>query len=163
MWFLVDVNEQKVSWENSVMTCRRVQLHLLTILFTLNRSESLVVVLKLTFGTRVFQRQQSGCKIISIILMKYFSCWWIWCSISIPLRLPRSNQAIIFRSIVVEGESSLSASFRPPTSLSQAVAERVLAKHSSGEHWQNAKYSTLVSGGCINCNRKSIVVMLVQR
>ena len=55
---------------------------------------------------------------------------------------PRSNQAIIFRSIVVERESSLNAFFRPPTSLSQAVAVRVLAKHSSGEHWQYAKYST---------------------
>ena len=44
---------------------------------------------------------------------------------------PRSNQAIIFRSIVVEGESSLSASFHPPSSLSRAAAERVLAKQSS--------------------------------
>ena len=58
MWFLVDVDEQKVNWENSVMTCRRVQLHLITIFFTRNRSESLVVVLKLTSGTRAFQRQQ---------------------------------------------------------------------------------------------------------
>ena len=72
MWFLVDVDEQKVNWENSVMICRRVQLHILIILFARNRSESLIVVLKLTFGTRVFQRQQSRCKIISIILMKYF-------------------------------------------------------------------------------------------
>ena len=88
MWFLVDVDDQKVNWENSVKRFVRAQLHLLSILFTRNRSESLVVVLKLTFGTRVFQRQQSGCKIISIILMKYFSCWWIWRSISIPLRDP---------------------------------------------------------------------------
>ena len=76
MWFFVDVDDQKVNWENSVKRFVRAQLHLLSILFTRNLSESLVVLLKLTFGTRVCQRQQSKCKIFSTYhLTEIFFGW----------------------------------------------------------------------------------------
>ena len=122
------------------------KLHLLTILFTRNRSESLIVVLKLTFGTRVFQRQQSRCKIISIILMKYFFVWTFPADeYDAPSQSRSEIQSGDYVPLHRRWRRVKSQRLLPPTSIlvsSCSGARACKTLHWWAEHWQYAKYST---------------------
>ena len=161
MWFLVDVDEQKVNWENSVMTCRRVnyiywqfclhetvQNHLLSywnwhlelVCFNVNNQDA-----------RYFLSSKWN-----IFGVDY---WWIWCSISIPLWDPIRR---LYSAPSSLKESQVSA--LPSTHQHPCLELQRSACLQNKAVWALTIWKIQhTSGGCTYCNRKSIVATLVQR